>query len=152
MPLIYGPTAQGTGSGAYDQQLVSRFRSERFPTAPQSFASGAGPSRISKPVQRFPFSRPPQAGESSRFYGSQNPKSGVFETGWGVKRPKLLSMRRFTSRWQSPSSPGRPAFGGLTQNPMYSGSGAEGFGRGPGFGGTYSFGQRTGLPGYRSTV
>lgn len=92
---------------------------------------------------------------SNRMYGDRVPGTNILSTGFGSKRPKLLSMRRFTSRWLSPSSPGRPALGGLTQNPLWSGSGGEDFGRGPGFGGgggTYSFGQRTGRPGFRATV
>jgi len=88
---------------------------------------------------------------SQQIYGSRT-REGNLQTGFGLNRPKLLSFRRFTSRWLSPSSPGRPAPGGLRQNPLYSGGGGESFGGGPGFGGTYARGQQTGQMGFRRTV
>jgi len=112
--------------------------------------SGAGPSKLG-PTPRFTQRTSIRPGLSSTFYGGRT-REGNLQTGFGSTRPKLLSFRRFTSRWLSPSQPGRPAFGGLTQNPLYGGGGGESFGRGPGFGGTYSFGQRTGQMGFRQTV
>lgn len=122
----------------YDYGVYNRFRNERFQTDPRAFSSGAGPSRLG-PTPRFRPSTPQRGGLSSRFYGSRDPKSGVLTTGFGVNRPKLLSFRRFTSKWMSP-----PGGRGLLQpNPTYMGgaggfdpsqAAGRGFGRMPGMG------------------
>ncbi len=104
----------------YDYNRYNRFRSERFPSEPQSFSSGAGPSKLG-PTPRFRPSAPQRGGLSSRFYGSRT-REGVLSTGFGSSRPKLLSMRRVTSKWLPPSR-GR---GLLQPNPSYMG-GAGGF-------------------------
>ena len=90
---------------------------------------------------------------SERFYGNRTPQ-GILSTGFGATRPKLLSMRRFTSRWLSPSEPGSPSRGLLRPNPLYETGTTVGWGRGfggPGMG-TYSSYAARNLPFMRSTI
>jgi hypothetical protein len=147
--------ALSTPGYGYGYNVYNRFRNERFPTDPRASSPGAGPSALG-PTPRFRPSAPQRGGESSRFYGSRNPKSGVLTTGWGVKRPKLLSFRRFTSKWLPPAG-GR---GLLQPNPAYMGGAGDfnpedassrGFGRMPGMG-TYGSYAVRGLPFMRPTL
>lgn len=86
-------------------------------------------------------------------YGDRVPGTNILSTGFGSTRPKTLAIRRFSSRWLSPSMPGRPALGGLTQNPRWSGRGGETFGRTGAFSGGFgTYGARAGQMGMRPTV